>query len=135
MYQKKRLRKGIAKEDMPSNEEQLLAMYASRATVARTDYRRTIESLEQAFEPDQILYLIYEDLFRRESLDQIAEFLGVGVDESFLEERLNASGKEQGQGMKPETRELVRSFYAHVYDFCAQRFPRTRELWGQDAAA
>ena len=133
MYQKKRLRKGFAREDMPSNEAHLLSMYAARATVARTDYCRTIESLEQAFDPGQIMYLIYEDMFRRESLDQIADFFGVGVDERFLEERLNASPKEQG--IHPATRRLVMDHYAHIYDFCAERFPSTRELWGQAAMA
>lgn len=131
MYQRNRERRGIVKQGVDRNEDQLRIMFKARSTIARTDYRRTIENLEKAFDASQILYLVYEDLFTRPSLERIAEFFGVGVDESFLGERLNVSAKQQD--IDPQLRAEVMGHYAHVYEFCAGRFPVTRELWGQAA--
>jgi len=101
----------------------------TRASEGRTRYERTIEALEQAFDPAQLHYAFYEELFRPETFEEISRFVGVtGLSPDF-EEKVNAS-PDQG-GLSAEDVAVAREYYAATYEFCLARFgdARIRSIW------
>jgi len=107
--------------------EQLRAAYKSAQFVFRTDYKSTIESLESVFDPRQIYYGIYEELFEHERVRALSDFLGVAFKPELASRTFNTSPKLDHEAVA--LRGEIRAFYSGVYDFCHERFPQTRTLW------
>ncbi|THD85408.1 hypothetical protein E7811_06845 [Aliigemmobacter aestuarii] len=117
-----------------SDDERVLAdiralenLYKSEQYRLRTEYHRTIERIEQVFTPEQTFFGFYEDLFTVPSLERIEAFFGVPVKDDHLSVQVNVSEKKVDVPEKLERK--IRTFYAPVYDACAQKFPQTRTLW------
>ena len=93
----------------------------------RTNYKRTIEALESAFEKDQIFYGIYEELFTADKIKELSDFCCVPYKPDLTTEKFNVSPKADYEA---ETlREEIRKHYDYVYQFCYERFPQTKSLW------
>jgi len=103
------------------------ASYPETSTRRANLYPDIIESIEEVFEPDQIEYLIFEDMFRMRTLEMLSHFLGVEIDSSLLNEKINvfSSAGVLSDKRKSEMEEL----YLHTYQYCNERFPITKELW------
>ncbi|HEU0221992.1 MAG TPA: sulfotransferase, partial [Paracoccaceae bacterium] len=93
----------------------------------RSNYVRTIEELEAAVPPENILYLFYETLFRPESLEALARFLGIRPIAADFDSRSN-SGRSLPLGRAEAAR--LYAGLADIYAFAARRFgPALPERW------
>ncbi len=95
----------------------------------RTRYDLTIGNLSRAFKEDELLYLLYEELFRDETVEEVCRFLGIEARPADLSTRVNAA-PDVGP-IDPEFAQAARAYLAPVYEFCADRFgpERIRALW------
>lgn len=111
-----------------SELDQLKAAYRSDNFIFRTAYNRTIEALETAFTKEQIYYGIYEELFSDQRIEEISKFIGVPFRPEFSSKKWNVSPKlsDAPVALKNE----IKKFYSEVYEFCFERFPQTKSLWG-----
>lgn len=112
-----------------SDEDCLEKLFRSDQFKFRTNYHQTIQALESVFSPETIFYGFYENLFTKETLARLSEFLGIPPNYAAIEQRFNESPKSEG--CRRALRDDVIGFYSDVYAFCQQRFPETRELWHQ----
>lgn len=88
----------------------------------RTRYDRTIAALDEVFEPDELYYGFYEDLFTEGRMREICSFVGIDFIRPEFDRRRNAS--EQSEDPIPEdTLRAVATHFGEVYDAVAARFP------------
>jgi hypothetical protein len=113
--------------DRSSTEAELAHHFAAPAFALRTRYDLTAGSLDQSFAPDAILYLLYEELFSAQRIDDVSNHIGLKLDAQFVHEKHNA-GPNKGQ-ISEGLRQVIRSHYDVVYEFCGKRFPATRSIW------
>ena len=101
--------------------------YRTRDFVLRTDYKRTIQNIEAVFEPENVHYAIFEELFTPHAIGALSAFCGVSPIAGFAEKTFNVSVKSDraAEALRGE----IREFYAEVYGLCHERFPQTRMLW------
>ena len=107
--------------------DQLRKAYNSDEFIFRTNYKSTIESLELAFEKEQIYYGIYEELFNLKRVKALSDFCGVPFKPEYVRKSFNVSPKLDDEALI--LRAEIRDYYAYVYDFCYERFPQTKSLW------
>ena len=112
-----------------SEAEHLRQVYRTPHFRDRTLYQQTAARLEACFDADNIFYGIYEDLFTRQTLERLSEFLNVPVDLARTQEVFNRSPKKHG--LEADLRAEIADYYRDTYAFCLERFPETRELWRQ----
>ena len=110
-----------------SEFEYLRESYASEQYFFRTNYMATIQSLELAFDKEQIYYGIYEEMFHSESIQALSDFCCCSFQPDFAKNKFNATLKSNQAPLK--LKDEVRKYYAGVYAFCEERFPATRFLW------
>ena len=106
---------------------ELRECYRSDQFVLRTDYKRTIQSLEAAFETDKIHCAVHEELFSADGLEALSNFCGAHPTPEFSEKKFNVSEKTTQDAAV--LRGEIRDYYAEVYEFCYERFPQTKVLW------
>lgn len=85
--------------------------------LARSQYEKTVESLERVFTPYEIIYLFYETLFCRDSIQSLCDFLEVPYTEPDFRKVVNASDSDS---RSPE--EDVITKLKPTYRFCRERF-------------
>ena len=98
----------------------------SRAAALRTDYKGTITEVESVFQPADIYYGIFEELFEPDSINKLSDFLCVPPDPNLAQDRVNASDKIE---FNDSVRAQLADYYKDVYEFASERFPQTRHLW------
>ena len=99
---------------------------ANEGVQLRTGYQETVMALEGAFNPTQIYFGFYENMFTPEQVEVLLGFIGFESDSSRAADILNASAT------LPLTRDLAamaRELFADTYEFCSDRFPETNTLW------
>ena len=94
----------------------------------RTRYQATIANLESVFPPEDLWFGLYETLFSEPEVNRLSEFLGVETNHAFAKKQVQVSPKTKPE-LDAETKQLLRDFYADVYEYCYERFPSTREVW------
>lgn len=96
-------------------------------SLERTNYRSTIRNLELVFSPHSIHYEIYEDLFTKEAIRRLEDFLGIGELKSVnFSKKINSSNlKELPTRLRRKAIEVHRS----QYEYCFERFPKTKNFW------
>lgn len=101
--------------------------YQSAHVAGLTDYRHTVRAIEQVFPEQDRFFGLYEDMFKPCEMERLAQFLGTPVPEAAAMASANSAAKTKplDPGLEAELLEYFKS----TYDFCGQRFPRTRELW------
>ena len=95
----------------------------------RTCYHQIVPKLLASFNPSQVYFDFYEQLFQPQSIENISNFIGaelIGVD---VEQKVNES---KSIPLPAELQAQGRKIFSDVYDFCYQTFPVTRKLWNQD---
>lgn len=116
------------KKKYKSEEEALKGLYKSKAVSLRTRYDRTIVELEKVFDVKNIFYNFYEDLFTKETYQQLSTFLSLDLPEPDFDLKMNASPKtgDISESLKKE----VVSNYREVYEFLNLKSKgHTKSIW------
>lgn len=124
-------RKGKAKDNVDitaAEEDAVRAYYQSPNARIRTRYDQTIEALEAAIPQEQIFYGLYEELFTEPEIERFSRFLDLDPRFEFADNQFNTSRPESP--LSDDTAALIASEYRDVYRYCAERFPKTLQLWG-----
>lgn len=103
--------------------------YAEPHYAERTRYERTLERMDQAFEPQDQYVGFYEQLFDPAELARVCAVIGVQPHAADLETRRNSSPKTSD--LPEETQREVATHFADTYRTVARRFPDVdlAELW------
>lgn len=110
------------------SDDELLREYCQTSDAeVRTRYDIAITELEKAIPKENIHYAIYEELFSEKEIKRISHFIGLEPDMDFVSQRVKRHTK--GETLSEETMSFVVNRFRGVYDFCAERFPQTVELW------
>jgi len=107
--------------------ENLAALYSSKRYSLRTNYHHTILELDRVFEPQDIYYGIFEEMFTEVNIEKFSKFCGVPYNFSWGSEKIN-SGNDH-ISIDSELRKEISDFYSEVYAYCNERFPQTELLW------
>lgn len=96
----------------------------------RTRYDHTIAALDEAFEPNELYFGFYEDLFTEDRVREICSFVGIDFVRPEFDRRRNAS-ERPADPIPEDTVRAVATHFAEVYDAVAARFPDTdlASLW------
>lgn len=101
----------------------------------RSDYRATIEALENAVPKRQIAYMFYETLRSERELARLAAFLGIGRIAGGEGRRINR-GVRPGLEPDPSVLRAARATLDPTYRYVAERFgARVPEQWRLERAA
>jgi hypothetical protein len=102
--------------------------YASEHCQMRTNYHETIRNVSESFEAENIYVGVYENMFEEQEIERLSAFLGVTPNIDFGSVQVN---KTRSTIDSDDTLEReVMGYYKDVYDFCYEKFPQTRGLWG-----
>jgi len=125
MEQRNRLRKGEQLDEKFC--ERLVKQYLGyKSHVARSDYKTTVQNITKVFDENEIHFQLYENLFERESVARLEQFLGFHLDAVDFSERVNESPEVQrSQAMT----DFLFDFFAPQYEFCRDKFPDINGLW------
>lgn len=93
----------------------------------RTAYEQTLRALGEALPAEETMVLIYEELFRPETITRLEEFLGIPLDQDHLETQIFKT--DYREAPDPEAVKLCFETYRPTYDAVAEQFPQVRELW------
>ncbi|WP_444931309.1 sulfotransferase domain-containing protein [Microbulbifer sp. SSSA002] len=125
MVRMKRRKKLIADPSahLPDEQKQLEAEFGLRTTEMRTRYETTIQNLELIFQPENIFYSLYEELFEENTIARIKKFLALNEFEADTKQRVNVSKKSDSlQELNRDLAERIFQHYRETYDFCQYRF-------------
>ena len=118
--------------DVALTDEQALLKYAATPHArVRSDYPATLERLFEVFDPDKIFIAFYESLFTAPEIDRLSRFLEVPPNLQFAEQQFNTS--PVSEGISPAAREQIEEAFSDVYEDCAARYPKVKELWRYSA--
>lgn len=108
--------------------EVLLDRYAAPEYALRTQYGQTIAALDQAFEPDEVHYGFFENLFEEARIREICALIGIDFHEPRFDVRRNVSPPAR---VPDEVLRPVAQHYRDVYEAVAARFPAVdlEALW------
>jgi hypothetical protein len=101
--------------------EVLLLRHAMPGYAARTAYDQTISVVDEAFDPADVYYGFYENLFNEDRIREICALLGMDFHPPKLDVRANASPPVQD--VPEETLRVVAESYRPVYEAVGRRFP------------
>jgi hypothetical protein len=86
----------------------------------RTDYRKTIESIDKVFPSDLVKYVFYENIFNKDTLRDICNFSGVQyVNTDIADIKNETSVKSE---LPFDARKEFSKILSEQYDFCRERF-------------
>ncbi|MBP7003003.1 hypothetical protein [Amaricoccus sp.] len=110
-------------------EESFLDFAQSGLALPRSRYDETIAAVEAVFDPAQIHYEFYENLFNNEAIERITRFAGLPFTPADFAARVNASPLQMPVGRSEVAR--VREMLEPTYRFCGERFgaERLAGLW------
>ena len=121
------IRMQIRKRQTGEVADLLRVAYRSERMSLRTNYHRTIVEIEKVFDPRDIHFGRYEEMFSVVNIEKLSQFCGVPTNLAAGSKMVNA-----GNDRAPIDFELAKEisdFYSEVYDFCGNRFPQTKLLW------
>jgi hypothetical protein len=107
----------VAQEDLT---EKLRECLDDPRYVERSQYQKTITALESVFKAHEVIYLFYETLFRKSTISDVCDFIGIDYEEPDFDDVVNSSGP------RPELpsgiRKKLRSAFRPTYKFCREKF-------------
>ena len=123
----KRNSKSLVKKKK-SDEELISNFYKTKNYFRKTSYDKTIINLEKVFDPNMIFYSLYEDLFKKETIDRLIKFAEIDmIYENFdLDSYSNSSPKKEF--ISEELKSEIVNYYSPVYKFISSRFD-VQEKW------
>ena len=93
----------------------------------RTRYDKTIETIREVFDEEDVYLGIYENMFDSDQIDKISNYVGVSSEYSFASVRVN---KTKSPTVSSENIESdIRDYYSEVYEYCNEKIPETKILW------
>ncbi len=112
------------------SHEQLVAhfsqVFSSDHYQVRTKYQQTLNSLDRAFRPNEVYLGFYEDMFELSQVERLALFLGVPINPDESKRIRNSSPSVD---LPMDMYKECHAFYRDTYEYCWDRFPKTRVLW------
>ena len=124
-----RMEKKINKDTrFKSDADALQTLYKDKWYEYRSRYNKTINNLEKVFDPSDIYYGFYEELFEPSSLNDIKNFLNLSDFEPDVQEVFNTTNKK---GELPHSLcKDIAQFYKVTYEFCDDRFNlKSKNIW------
>lgn len=132
MNHARRNTRNVDLSDNPDSQEVLRRIYRTPLSEMRTRYDHSLRELERGIPAEDLHVCFYEALFGEvgeepAELRALAAWLGLPVRPDVLKERVN--GRSGSATLDPGLAREVARHYRDVYIFCAERFPRSRQLW------
>lgn len=111
--------------------EELIGMVKSNLMISMSDYKKTINDLQESFNNKDVLYLFYEDVManKQASIDHVCDFLNIEkviLDKDRINKRVNATDEFE---FSRTIVELAENELSHVYDFMRQNFSYVPSTW------
>lgn len=122
-------RKCREETEIPARADRIFARFARGRQMQiweRSDYKSTLERLNAALAPGQLLVLFYEELFNNSAIRLICEFLGIRAHEARFDQRVNASPV---LAMSDEQRLQAQHLLADQYAYVAQQTDHLPDAW------
>lgn len=121
-----RLARDLSDQELEAELHQMADLPGTRV---RTDYRHTVNSLEEAFGADNVFFGFYETLFSDHEIARLLDFLNISWLNPPLETRVNSS--RSAFRLSGHIKRQIRELYSEVYEYCEHRFPgvEVNELW------
>lgn len=85
----------------------------------RSDYKKTIQSLEMAIPTNKILYMFYEDMFKAESINRLCDFLNI---KRYPADFYGVSNQGNKSKMPPDIMKKMRAILLEQYNFISDKF-------------
>lgn len=125
MEKRNRLKRG---ENLDSNflHSRVTQIISTKAVIARSDYKTTVQNITKVFSEDEIHFALYEKLFDKKGLNALQDFLGFELKNVNFSERVNASEYEP---ISEEVNKMLMEVLSPQYKFCNDRFEDTKEVW------
>ncbi|MFC6196463.1 sulfotransferase [Ponticaulis profundi] len=121
-------RRGLDEEQAAINT---VDSYKKRTHAPKSQYEKTISAIESVFDPSDIHYVFYEELFKSKDLSQLYEFLELDdlIEADFGYNPL-PSGKVKTSLDEKGVKEM-RSYFDNTYKFVSDRFgaERISHIW------
>lgn len=110
-------------------EEVLLERHTNAEYVLRTQYDRTIAALDAAFDPDEVYYGFFENLFDEARVREICALVGIDFHAPRFDVRRNSS--PPAVGVSDRVLRTVAEHYRPVYEAVGARFADVdlQHLW------
>lgn len=91
--------------------------------VLKSQYEKTIENLEAAIPPDQIMYLFYENMFSENTIIALERFLGLQHEVHVAGDRVNSSAQVKlSIDVSAESWKLMKTRFAPTYKKLQDKF-------------
>jgi hypothetical protein len=100
--------------------------FMRKQAVDRSRYDLTVTALYQSFDPENVFFGFYEDMFNDCFITRLSRFLDIDLSNADFDEQVNTHDTIQ---LPARYYDQCRTYYADVYAFCAQEFPETTALW------
>ena len=108
--------------------ESLEALFAMERFARNTHYEITINNIEKSFDPKDIFYDFYENLFQESTLSRLSQFLGIAFSEPDFQAKINASPKNERLSL--ELNKKIALEYKETYVKMIEKFgPSLYDLW------
>ena len=116
------------KQGLKENDSDLLKkLYKTSGFTLRTNYKKTIETLESVFEKKNIFYGIYEEMFKEENINQLSSFLDLNSNPTFGDIKIESYPKINH--IDKDLKYEIIKYYGDIYEYCFKKFPQTKSLW------
>ncbi len=92
-----------------------------------SEYDKVIINLRDSFKEENIYIGVYEEMFTKDKVKELSDFVGIEYNFSMLEKKINSSRKSEELDL--DVIKEVRKFYNETYEFCFKNFPQTIYLW------
>ena len=122
-----RLRRGFKfKKD---DETLLRERFLNEGSQIRGRYDQTVSNLRQAFDEEDLLFLLYEDMMNEQTIRQVTDFLGVDYQSADFGHRTNVSPKQDS--ISDDLQREIAEHFRPAYDAAIDMFGRERiaRLW------
>lgn len=115
-------------KNISNNDANLLFLnyYKSTGFKLRTNYEFTVKNLLSSFDTNQIYFGFYENLFEKDNISNLLDFLEINNSQNITNKISNASPIFQ---LDPDLSKLCKDFYLDTYKYCNKTFPITNKLW------
>lgn len=109
----------------PNIETSILKSIDNEGSTMKTDYKRTIQTIDNIFHQDDIFYGFFEDLFTQSTFERIKSFLNLDLTAPDFDESVNSSPKDDK--LSEELKKNIIFKYRDTYNFVNQRFDGAAE--------
>ena len=103
-------------------------LYKDKRVINRTKYQNTVNNLEKIFNKDDIFYALYENLFDKETLERLKNFLCLPNLIFKSQKIIHSTPKLNKVELSDDLKKDIFNFYNETYSFCEIRF-NAKSIW------